>query len=126
MQTISRILTQAVILLCAAAAPLAAQEDVVRIENWRVHAGDDMGWASPDLDDSGWESSSWPRRYASAQPFFAGTRWYRATPSIPAGFAGRPLAIAVGPLNEVFDLFVNGVCVGTHGSWDPCLCWWAT
>ncbi len=119
MQTISRILTQAVILLYAVAAPLLAQEDVVRIENWRVHTGDDPRWASPDFDDSTWEASSWPRRHGSVSRFFAGTRWYRATASIPASIAGSPLAIAVGPLDEVYEIFVDGARIGTHGSWEP-------
>ncbi len=110
-----RVLTLGLLALASA----VAQGDVARIEKWRVQAGDDPRWASPDFDDSAWEASSWPRRHTTAQPFFAGTRWYRATASVPASIAGRPLAVAVGPLDEVYDVFVDGVRIGTHGSWEP-------
>ena len=113
-----RILT-AVLRLCAVAAPLLAQEDVVRVEQWRVHEGDDPRWSAPAFDDSRWQPSSWPRRHTTAQAFFAGTRWYRATAFLPLRLAGQPLALAMAPLDEVYDVFVNGVRIGTVGEWKP-------
>ncbi|MBY0503956.1 MAG: beta galactosidase jelly roll domain-containing protein [Bryobacteraceae bacterium] len=106
-------------IVCALAAPLLAQEDIVRVEQWRVQAGDDPRWAAPDFDDSRWEASSWPRRYSSSMEFFAGTRWYRATVPIPEGVHGQPLAIAIGSLDEAYEVFADGVSIGSHGSWEP-------
>ena len=117
MKRIIRGLLTAALLL--GAGPVAAQESVVRIEKWRVQAGDDPRWAAPDFDDSRWEASSWPRRFSSSMEFFAGTRWYRATASIPEGAQGQPLAIGISALDEVYEVFVDGVRIGTHGSWEP-------
>ncbi|MEZ5356961.1 MAG: PP2C family protein-serine/threonine phosphatase [Bryobacteraceae bacterium] len=101
--------------LRALASPLFAEEDVARVEQWRVHEGDDPRWAAPDFDDSGWQPSNWLRRFSSAQAFFAGTRWYRASVSLPPSLAGQPLAIAMPPLDEVYDVFVNGVRIAKPG-----------
>ena len=48
-----------------------------------------------------------------------GTHWYRATFKVPTDFAGQELAIGMGPIEEVYDVYVDGVLVGRFGSWKP-------
>ncbi len=90
---------------------LAAQE----IPQWRVQVGDDLSWAAPDFDDSAWQTESWPQ--LGGAPDLAGIRWYRATLNLDPAFMGQDLAIALPPLFEAYEVYVNGTRVGSHGSW---------
>jgi phosphoserine phosphatase RsbU/P len=93
-----------------------AQKQMITIENWRVHAGDNPQWAKPDLDDSQWSKVEfWQVNLFGVE----GTTWYRATFQVPASFPSEDLAIGVGPIDQVYDLYVNGVRVGGYGSWVP-------
>lgn len=95
----------------------AAQKEIITIDNWRVHAGDNPAWAKPDLDDSQWTKADFGQ--VNSIGLAAGTSWYRATFQVPAAFASEDLAIGVGPIDQVYDLYVNGVRVGGYGSWVP-------
>ncbi len=97
--------------------PVCAQKEVVTVANWRVHAGDDPAWARPDFDDSQWETIEY--RQMNAHGLAGGTRCYRASFQVPAGFAGQELAVGMGPLEEVYDLFIDGTLVGHYGNWLP-------
>jgi phosphoserine phosphatase RsbU/P len=103
-------------LLCLAL-PAAAQKEIVTVTNWRMHAGDDSAWAAPDFDDSQWETIEY--RQMNAHGLAGGTRWYRASFQVPAGFAGQELAVGMGPLEEVYDLYIDGTLVGHYGNWLP-------
>ena len=106
------------ILLFALAIPaLFAQDEVISLTDWKTHAGDNSRWAAPDFDDSAWESGS-PRPNDPAN-YQSGFRWYRASLTIPAGLLGRPLALAVGPLEEAYEAYVNGALVGGVGDFKP-------
>lgn len=110
------------LIMLAAVAPAMAQlpmqNDVLTLTNWRSHAGDDIGWANPALDDSGWEKSPAPMRTTTIaiQPGF---RWYRTTVMLPASLQGRPLAIGMGPIDEVYEVYVDGFSIGRFGRWEP-------
>ncbi|HUX44987.1 MAG TPA: PP2C family protein-serine/threonine phosphatase [Terracidiphilus sp.] len=45
--------------------------------------------------------------------------WYRATFKVPADFAGQELAVGMDPLEEVYDVYIDGTLVGRFGSWKP-------
>lgn len=101
-----------------AAAPIALGQSVVRVSGpWKFHEGDDPRWADPGFDDS-----QWPKiEFGQVKSFglAAGTNWYRATFQVPVGFGGQDLAIGVGPIDQVYDLYLNGVRIGGYGSWVP-------
>ena len=82
---------------------------------WRVRAGDNIAWAAPDFDDSNWQLGSWPKTGFGANRDV--TSWYRAQITVDPKIAGDELAIALPPLFEVYELYVDGVLVGSHGSW---------
>ncbi|MBI3207299.1 MAG: beta galactosidase jelly roll domain-containing protein [Candidatus Solibacter usitatus] len=98
-------------------APLAlpAQDAVVTLDKWKVHDGDDARWASPGFDDTNWKASKAPEIYYSFNPFQAGFRWYRTRIELPSTLAGQPLALAVGPMDEAYEVYVEGVRAGGVG-----------
>ena len=58
--------TAALLLLALARLPALAQlpasNDVVVLNSWRIHDGDDLTWARPDFDDSKWTQTTSPAR----------------------------------------------------------------
>jgi hypothetical protein len=58
-----------------------ARDEILEINNWRMHEGDDPAWARPDYDDSRWEASPAPssRTGGLAKACAERTTWYRAT-----------------------------------------------
>jgi phosphoserine phosphatase RsbU/P len=93
---------------------LPQQRDVLQLTNWRTHAGDDPAWANPAFDDSQWEKSIAPMRTATIK-YQPGFLWYRTTVNLPSALEGRPLAIGMGPVDEVYEVYVDGVSIGSFG-----------
>ena len=108
--------------MIAAAAPalgqLSAPNDVVVLNSWRIHAGDDLNWAKPDFDDSGWKLGESPTKNTGLV-FDPGFLWYRTAISLPASLRDRELAIGMPPFDEVYEVYVEGVSVGRFGHWTP-------
>ena len=98
--------------------PAIAKDDVMVLDNWRLHPGDDLSWAAPGLDDSHWEKGSAPTKDGGLV-VKSGYQWYRTTVSLPEALEGRELAIGMGTLSEVYDLYVEGVLIGRFGHWTP-------
>jgi len=86
---------------------------------WRVKAGDDPSWARPDFDDSGWTPGKGPSAEATTAGWEPGVRWYRTVFAVPDSWAGQPLSLAVGPLDDVYEVYVEGARVGQFGSPPP-------
>jgi hypothetical protein len=101
-----------------AKAQLAPQPDVLSLDTWRIHAGDDPSWASPAFDDSQWQTVPYPVQESSGE-YFHGFRWYRTTVTLPPSLRSRDLAIGMGPLDEVYEIYVEGVLVGRFGHLTP-------
>jgi hypothetical protein len=111
-----------VIWMIAIALPILAQSlapnDVVVLNAWRIQAGDDLQWAQSDFDDSGWRLGEFPTKNTGLV-FDPGFLWYRTTVSLPASLQGRELAIGMGPFDEVYEVYVEGLPVGRLGHWTP-------
>ncbi len=98
---------------------------------WKFHTGDDLRWAQPDFDDSGWDTMDmtppagtadatlgssgyipgWTDRgYAG----YSGYAWYRLTVDVQG--ADDPLALKM-PDNadDAYQVYVNGQRIGTFG-----------
>jgi phosphoserine phosphatase RsbU/P len=108
----------AVVVLMVCAKVTCAQSEVVSVTDWRGHAGDDPSWARPDLDDSAWAETSFPRA-AFTDPGAIGWHWYRAGFSIPEELRGQPISIGMAPLDDVYEIYVDGVPIGRFGSFTP-------
>ncbi len=92
--------------------PLAAQTALsIAPQQCVWKEGDDMRWAAPDLDESGWQPVSAWVPVATPTPYF----WLRCR------FDPRELAAAVNPHLQVsgdlaWQIFVNGRPIGASGN----------
>jgi phosphoserine phosphatase RsbU/P len=106
------------LLLLGCATAVVAQNGFVSISDWRVHAGDDAAWARPDFDDSAWTQTSFPK-IEFTEPNAQGWHWYRTTFPIPAELRGEQLAVGLGALDDVYEIYVDGVSLGSFGAFQP-------
>ena len=104
---------------------------------WRFHVGDDLGWADPSLDDSGWEELSADRPWGEqGHASYAGFAWYRArivfSSSGSGGsvsgesVSGRPgslepgsIALLVPHIDSAYEVYWNGALIGSDGKLPP-------
>jgi hypothetical protein len=99
--------------------------------NWRFHTGDDPRWASPDLDDAGWETidtTAAPGSHdgdvglpdyvdgwaAHGHRGYHGYAWYRRAVTVPATDASW---VILGPslVEDGYELYWNGRLLGGSG-----------
>lgn len=108
--------------------------------DWRFHPGDDMAWAQPNFDDSGWGVQNLTPPQGSYDPItgstgfvpgwtaqgyrrLTGYAWYRMHVRLE-DFGSRSntlrLALAM-PLNfdDAYQVFVDGRYVGEFGRFSP-------
>jgi hypothetical protein len=93
---------------------------------WQFHLGDDMRWASASYDDSQWEhikaDNSWG---AQTHPSYSGFAWYRRHLDMtPSRVADRKLAILMPAVEDEYDLYWNGVEIGSQGTLPPHAVWY--
>ena len=92
---------------------------------WQFHLGDDPAWANPGFDDSHWQQltadSAWG---AQGHPGYQGYGWYRKSISItPAPGASPDVALLIPAIDDVYEIYWNGVKVGQLGTMPPHLVW---
>jgi glycosidase len=71
--------------------------------------------AQPNFDDAAWQTTPVPSRADSGDRKLKdrrGTFWYRTTIAVPAAWAGKDLAIAIGAVDDFDTTYFNGQCVG--------------
>ncbi len=92
---------------------------------WNFHTGDDLAWAQPGFNDSGWEKlrgdATWG---AQTHPGYVGFAWYRK-PIEVTNANGQPgsLAIMVPPIQDAYELYWNGEKIGGRGKLPPDADW---
>jgi hypothetical protein len=91
---------------------------------WQFRTGDDLAWASPAYDDSGWEqlrgNETWG---AQTHPGYTGVAWYRKR--IEATGSAAKLAILIPPVDDAYEIYWNGKKIGSYGSLPPHAVWWS-
>ncbi len=77
-------------------------------------------YSDPALDDSSWKDIETPGNWeANGHPALDGEVWYRRTVDIPASWAGKDLALELGPIDEIDTSYFNGEKVGGMGTIKP-------
>ncbi len=77
-------------------------------------------YSNPELDDSGWSEILTPGNWEElGHPGLDGEVWYRRTVKIPETWAGKDLALELGPIDEIDTVYFNGIFVGGMGSIKP-------
>src|SRR6478735_5971567 len=91
---------------------------------WQFHTSDDMAWAKPSYDDSGWEQipggDTWG---AQTHPGHTGFAWYRKHIEITG--ANKSLAVMIPAVDDTYELYWNGEKIGAYGKLPPHASWWA-
>jgi hypothetical protein len=87
---------------------------------WRFHTGDDLAWAQPGFDDSGWKAVDltkpvgWTKQ---GYPGYSGFAWYRLRVEVK----GSPDRLALKMprfADDAYQVFVNGQLVGQFGKFS--------
>ena len=97
----------------------------LRIEDgWKIQRGDDPSWSGTDVDENGWLKARVGVRWEEdALPGFDGTAWYRRTldisPEQLQRWGDKPLALAMGAIDDADETYWNGQVIGTSGAFPP-------
>ncbi len=83
---------------------------------WKYHTGNYSIWTSEDFDDSSWEETGFPCVIPLSGDNYV---YFRTTVEVPQEFAGQPLYIDAGHAYAAFDVYVNGVLIGSNGRLPP-------
>jgi hypothetical protein len=90
---------------------------------WQFRTGDDLAWAQPGYNDSGWEQLSGETTWgAQSHPGYTGFAWYRKR--IEVSGAG-PVAVLIPPVTDAYEIYWNGQKIGNYGTLPPTADWWA-
>jgi sialate O-acetylesterase len=74
------------------------------------------GFARGDLDDSDWRTMDLPRPWEEVEGMYIdGAVWFRRAVDIPAEWAGKDLALQLGPIDDVDVTYFNNIQVGATG-----------
>jgi cephalosporin-C deacetylase len=104
---------------------LAIGQNSIRLDTgWVMQTGDNQAWASPDIDDSGWQAIQvgvpWDEAgYAN----YDGYGWYRIAFTVPEHWQQQDehgfLSLSVGSVDDADVTYFNGESVGATGSMPP-------
>jgi diguanylate cyclase (GGDEF)-like protein len=87
--------------------------------DWWVRAGDDPAWASVPLDPGAWKPVTVPGVWESVLPAYDGTGWYRKEVELSPALTRGPLGLRFGLVGDAFEVYWNGVLVGSNGRLPP-------
>jgi hypothetical protein len=88
---------------------------------WQFKTGDDMAWAAPEFDDSGWEKIGVDNPWGAQTHFgYTGYGWYRRRIDFaPVAGADPDLALEMPTVEDAYELYWNGRLVGKVGKLPP-------
>ncbi|MFH2001432.1 MAG: sugar-binding domain-containing protein [Planctomycetota bacterium] len=90
-----------------------------RFKKDEENKGIEEGWFEPDRDDSAWEKlSARSTRESEIWNAYDGWGWYRNKITIPAGWEGKQIRWVSDSVDDMYELYVNGLKAGSHGSID--------
>ncbi|MEO7214914.1 sialate O-acetylesterase [Mucilaginibacter sp.] len=70
-------------------------------------------WAAPSIDTAGWKTVQLPGSWeTSILPDFDGIVWFRKTITIPESWAGKPVQVSLGAIDDADITFLNGEKIG--------------
>ena len=88
--------------------------------NWKFSIGDDAEWAQSGYNDSDWETVKVPSAWEN-QGFngYDGYAWYRKSVTLPIEVMEESLWLELGYIDDVDELYFNGIRIGKTGSFPP-------
>jgi sialate O-acetylesterase len=102
----------------------ACAEDLRKIASlsgsWKFSIGDDNEWANPSFDDSDWDQISVPGQWENqGYNDYNGYAWYRKSFTIKEVPANSQIYLLLGRIDDVDEVYLNGVKVGKCGKFPP-------
>ncbi len=90
----------------------------------RFHLGDQMDWANPSFNDSGWDTKPLGKSWSATGMKENIYAWYRIKIVIPSGLktaiaGGMGIKLNLGKIDDVDQTFFNGKLIGQTGSLPP-------
>jgi len=70
---------------------------------------------SVDLDESEWKAIALPGMFERGMAAFDGAVWFRREVMVPEAYAGKELALELGPLDDFDTTYFNGTRIGSTG-----------
>jgi len=118
------ILTMIIFLFISSSVNLFSQElnIIVDLEgSWKFSIGDDPAWATVKCDDSDWDYLTVPRSWENnGFADYNGFAWYRKAFTVPADYFDFEAPIlALGTIDDVDEVYLNGQLVGSSGQMPP-------
>jgi sialate O-acetylesterase len=87
---------------------------------WRFSIGDDLRRAQPGFDDHTWETIHAPAPWEDeGYPGYDGYAWYRKHFRSEPGWNEKSLALHLGVIDDVDEVYLNGHLVGSMGNFPP-------
>jgi hypothetical protein len=92
---------------------------------WQFHLGDNPAWAAAGVDDAtghdGWEQLTAAAPWGTqGHPSYTGYAWYRRQLNLtPAPGASPDVALLIPQIDDVYQVYWNGVPVGHLGNFPP-------
>jgi hypothetical protein len=86
---------------------------------WKFATGDEEEWKEPGYKDNKWADIIVPG-YWESQGFrdYDGIAWYRKSFPLPDNLKGRNLVLLVGKIDDLDEVYLNGVFVGSTGDFN--------
>ncbi|OGH63051.1 MAG: hypothetical protein A3I06_16490 [Candidatus Lindowbacteria bacterium RIFCSPLOWO2_02_FULL_62_12] len=88
---------------------------------WKLSAGDNYEWKSPEFNDESWKNAQVPAAWESqGLTDYNGYGWYRYTFVVPKEWekTARGFILDAGQIDDEDITFVNGHDVGSSSGWD--------
>jgi hypothetical protein len=92
---------------------------------WQFHLGDNPAWASPTLDDSGWERIGVDKPWGAQTHFgYTGYAWYRRHVNfVPVRGVDLDLELLLPQIDDAYEVYWNGNPIGHLGKMPPRPVW---
>ncbi|MFZ0743636.1 MAG: SpoIIE family protein phosphatase [Terracidiphilus sp.] len=88
---------------------------------WQFHLGDNPAWASPAFDDFFWPQITANKTWGlQGHTSYTGYAWYRRHITLSTAPGASPdIALLIPAIDDVYEIYWNGVLVGHLGTMPP-------
>lgn len=86
---------------------------------WKFSVGDDIEWAKSNFNDNNWDNILVPDNWDNYYDGYNGYAWYRKKFNIRSLPNEGSLVLMLGRIDDVDEVFINGVKIGQTGSFMP-------
>jgi len=88
--------------------------------SWKFSLGDNIEWSSPKFNDSDWKTITVPGSWEEQGYYgYDGIAWYRKSFNAGSDLQNQNLYIELGYIDDVDEVFINGVKIGATGTFPP-------